>query len=83
MRVDPLPEPSWDYLLGSSFLPTVWAGGFMPDHAFDYLIENIEPGEFQAWPMKIGEILRAFAAEELLRQSNSYIAFLEGQVRSK
>ena len=54
----------------------------MPDHAFEYLIENIEPGDFQTWPMRIGEILRAFAAEEPLRQSNSYSAFLEGQVRS-
>ena len=38
----------------------------MPDHAFDYLIENVESGEFQAWPTKIDEILRAFAAEESL-----------------
>ena len=53
----------------------------MPDHAFDYLIENVEPGEFQAWPTKIGKILRAFAAEEPLRQSNSYSSFLGGQVR--
>ena len=64
----------------AAFPPTVWTGGFMPDHAFDYLIENVEPGEFQAWPTKIGEILRAFAAEEPLRQSKSYSSFLEGQV---
>lgn len=66
----------------AAFPPTVWTGGFMPDHAFDYLIENVEPEEVQAWPMKIGEILRAFAAEEPLRRTNSYNAFLEGQVRS-
>ncbi len=47
MRVDPFPEPLWDDLLGSSFPPTVWAGGFMPDNVLDYLIENIEPREFQ------------------------------------
>lgn len=66
----------------AAFPPTVWTGGFMPDHAFDYLIENVEPNEVQAWPMKVGETLRAFAAEEPLRRSNSYSAFLEGQVRS-
>lgn len=54
----------------------------MPDHAFDYLVENVEPEEVQAWPMKVRETLRAFAAEEPLRRSNSYSAFLEGQVRS-
>ena len=63
----------------AAFPPTVWTGGFMP---FDYLIENVEPEEFQAWPMKVEEILRAFAAEEPLRQSNSYNAFLGGQVGS-
>lgn len=54
----------------------------MPDHAFDYLIENVEPEEVPAWPTKIGEILRAFAAEELLQRSNSYSEFLKGQVCS-
>ena len=66
----------------AAFPPTVWTGGLMPDHAFDYLVENVEPEEVQAWPIKVGEILRAFAAEEPLRRSNSYSAFLEGRVRS-
>ncbi len=65
----------------AAFPPTVWTGGFMPDHAFEHLMENVEPEVFQAWPMQIGEILRAFAAEEPLRRSNSYSTFLEGQVR--
>lgn len=50
--------------------------------AFDYLVDNIEPEEVQAWPIKVGEILRAFAVEEPLQRSNSYSAFLEGSVRS-
>ncbi len=54
----------------------------MPDHAFDYLIENVEPKGVRAWPIKIVEILRAFAADEPLRRSNSYSAYLEGQVSS-
>lgn len=66
----------------AAFPPTVWTGGFMPEHAFDYLIKNVEPKEFQAWPVKIGEILRAFAAEEPLRRSDNYSAFLKSQVRS-
>ncbi|MCJ1344894.1 hypothetical protein MMC31_003099 [Peltigera leucophlebia] len=58
----------------AAFPPTVWTG--MPEHAFDYLIENVEPKELQAWPEKIGEILHAFAEEEPLGRSDSYRAFL-------
>lgn len=53
----------------------------MPDHAFEHLMKNVESKVFQAWLMQIDEILRAFAAEESLRRSNSYSTFLEGQVR--
>lgn len=49
--------------------------------AFDYLVDNIEPEEVQAWSIKVGEILRAFVVEEPLRRSNSYSVFLEGRVR--
>lgn len=67
----------------AAFAPTAWAGGGkIPDHAFDYLIDNIEPEGFQGWPVGIAEILSGFAAKEPLRQSDSYSAFLKSQVRS-
>lgn len=65
----------------AAFPSTVWTEGFMPDHAFEHLMKNVESKVFQAWLMQIDEILRAFAAEESLRRSNSYSTFLEGQVR--
>ena len=66
----------------AAFPSSIWAAGFMPDHAFDYLIENVEPEEIPAWPTKIGETLHAFAAEEPLQRSNSYMEFLQGLVSS-
>ena len=64
----------------AAYPSSVWAAGFMPDHAFDYLIENVEPEEIPAWPSIIGDTLHAFAAEEQLQRSNSYIEFLQGRV---
>ena len=63
----------------AAFPPTVWTGGFMPDHAFNYVIENIEPEKVQAWLMEISEILCVFTVKEPLQQSNSYSVFLKGQ----
>lgn len=65
----------------AAFLSTVWTEGLMSDYAFEHLMKNVEPKVFQAWFMQIGEILRAFAAEEPLRRSNNYSTFLEDQVR--
>lgn len=57
----------------AAFAPTACAGGGkIPDHAFDYLINNIEPEGFQGWPLEIAEIPSGFAAKKPLRQSDSY-----------
>lgn len=64
----------------AAFSPTVWTA--VPDHAFEYLIEKVEPEEIPAWPTAISEILHTFAAQEPLQRSNSYIVFLQGRVSS-
>jgi hypothetical protein len=62
----------------AALAPSVWTAGCMQNHIFDYLIEEIEPEEVQAWPTKMKEVLHIFGVEKSLAHSQEYDNFLRG-----
>jgi len=64
--------------LAAGVAPHVWSTANMKAHAFEYLIDEIEPEEAQVWPPKIREILHVFREEEAFAKSQEYLQFLTG-----
>ena len=73
-------SPSGIITWAAAFPPTLWAAGFMKDLAFDYLVEDMESDQTQAWPVKLREVLHAFGAEEPLKGSSKYLEFIQGKI---
>lgn len=44
----------------------------MSDHAFDCLVDGIEPQETHTWPVTTREMLHTFGAEGALQESSNY-----------
>lgn len=75
-------SPSGIISWAAAFPPTDWGVGFMSDHAFDCLVDGIEPQETHTWPVKTREMLHTFGAEGALQESSNYQKFIGGWVYS-
>jgi len=71
-------SPSGIVSWAAAFPPTDWTAGLLIDHAFDYLMDEIEPKEAQMWPVKVREILQTFGGEGALQGSSNCLQFIGG-----
>lgn len=62
-----------------AFMPTLWTANMMSKGTFDYILDHIQPNEYQLWPPDIYRILSGLGAEEPLRESPKYQCFLKGK----
>jgi hypothetical protein len=63
-----------------AFRPTAWEANYMSRDIFDYVLDHIEPENCRVWPSDIYKILSGLGAEEPLKDSQEYHAFLKGKL---
>jgi hypothetical protein len=63
-----------------AFTPTTWEANLMSKDIFDYVIDHIKPDDRRVWPPDIYKILSGLGAEEPLKDSPKYDAFLKGKL---
>jgi hypothetical protein len=60
--------------------PSAWEGNYMSRDLFDYVLDHIEPENSRVWPSEIYKILSGLGAEESLKDSQEYHAFLKSKL---
>ena len=63
-----------------AFKPTTWEANLMSNDIFDYVLDHIESNDPRVWPPDIYKILSGLGAEEPLKDSHRYHAFLKGKL---
>jgi hypothetical protein len=63
-----------------AFANTTWEANMMSKDIFEYVLDHIEPDDCRVWPPDVYKILSGLGAEEPLKDSQKYHAFLKGKL---